>query len=107
MATNAQVIAALEADKTTLQNQVAAADANTTNVLMDAIQAISNEVGAIQQQNLSTANYIPATTLFNNATQEGKGFVASLTQLKNTFATLNAVASAIDQVIKIATGLGL
>lgn len=108
MSSNADVIAALERAKIALQRQLnETSDQTTADELHDAIECISDEVMAVETKNLADSTYVPGTGPFQKATADGKAFIAKLKNLQNTFAAIEAVASAIDQVLKLVTKLGL
>ena len=107
MTTNAEAIAALVQSKTTLQAQCDDASGDTLAKLMASIHALTSEIGALEAAALSNATYVPATDAFNKATQDAKAFLATLNNLKATFAAAASVASALDTVINLISKVGL
>jgi len=103
MTTNAQAIAALVQSKAALQAQCDASSGQMLADLTATIHNISSEVGAIEKTALSNADYVPATTIFKNATDDAKSFLEKLRSLKQKFDALGSVAKALDSIVNLIT----
>lgn len=107
MTTNAQAIAALVQSKAVLQAQSDAASGDTLVQLENAIGNISSEIGALESAALNNASYIPGTDAFKKVTASAQSFLKQLNTLKDVFAAVGAVASALDTVVNLITKLAL
>jgi len=108
MSSNADAVKALEQAKRSLKTQLESiSDQERADRLHDAIECISDEVSAVEAKNLANSTYVPCTDSFQKATKDGKAFIAELKNLQNIFSTVEAVARAIDQVLKLVGKLGL
>jgi hypothetical protein len=99
MATNADALNDLIAAKTALEDRCDGAAGETLQMLLDSIEDLADEIGALETQALSTAPYVPQTDAFKKVTDEAKAFEARLNNIKTAFSALAELAKVIDKAI--------
>ncbi len=98
MPTNADAIHDLEAAKSALERQIAAATGATADRVLLAIQCLADEAGALAAATLTDA-YAPQTDAFKAVTNDARHFVAALNSIKQALAVVAGLAQILDKAI--------